>query len=256
MLKNERQAYIMDLIKRQQYVRVIELKDILGVSDETIRRDLIALEQTGQIHCVHGGAVYDSSSINEYAVSVRMRQHQAEKEAICREAATLIKSNSSMTIAASTTVAYLGDHLAKKDNITLVTNSVILANRVSVNGSNKVILVGGEYWVDDQKSMGQMAASEIGRFNTDVAFISVSGISIEKGMTEYKESEMEITRAVMKSAKRVILLNDYTKFDIVAFRQVAAVSEISDIVTDWRTSAETIAKYEALGIKVHVASRK
>lgn len=255
MLKTERQNYIMDLIKRQRYVRVMELKDLLNVSDETIRRDLSVLEKKGLLHCVHGGAVYDSSSVNEYHVNIRMRQNQAEKDAVCRTAASLIHEGESLTVAASTTTAYLGEYLEKKNGLTLVTNSVLLANKVSFNESNHVILAGGDFWNEEQKTMGAMAVAEIEKFNVDAAFISVSGITAEKGLTEYREAEAELTRAVIRGARRVILLNDYTKFDFTAFRQVAPTDRIHDIVTDWHTPTAVCAQYEQMGICVHRARK-
>ena len=146
MLKSERYQKIMELIRQQQSVKVTELQAMFHVSDETIRRDLAALEQQGLLRCIHGGAVYDAFTAKEYHVDVRIQTNPLEKEAICREASKLIRDGESLAIEASTTTLPLGPLLAQKNNLTVVTNSILLANQISENTNNEVILAGGRIW--------------------------------------------------------------------------------------------------------------
>ena len=251
MLKSERQKLIMEEINRQQYVKVSELKDEFGVSDETIRRDLTELERVGRVHCVHGGAVLDSSSINEYHVNVRTRQNQAEKEAICKEAAKLVGARESITILGSTTTLFLGECLQRREGLTVVTNSLPIANKLSENNANEVILAGGRFFYDDQKSMGDLAEHIIGNLYVDKVFFSVAGVSPQNGIMEYNEQEMRLTRCAIKQARRRILLSDYSKFDETAFRRIADIGAVTDIVTDWRTPLAELKEYEERGIQIH-----
>lgn len=255
MLKRERFQFIMDRIREQQNVRVRELKDALHVSDETIRRDLAELEQQGFLRCVHGGAVYDSSTTNEYRVEVRIQNNPLEKEAICREAARLVKDGQSLEIAASTTTLPLGKHLAEKNNLMVVTNSIPLAHQIAANETNRVILTGGNFWSRDQKLMGPMTVQAFRRFRADLCFFSVSGISRTEGVTEYAQEESEVVRAVMEAGREKILLNDSTKFEVVAFNRLCEAGNLDRIITDWHIAKNELACYTSMGIRVTCAAR-
>ena len=254
MLKTERQKIILELLQKEKNVKVRDLKERFEVSDETVRRDLNELEKHGVLRCVHGGAVYNSPMTHEYAVDQRIKHNQQEKEAICRRAAELVEDGSSVAIEASTTTLFLGNYLTLKNNLTVITNSIYLANTLVGNPTNRVKLVGGDLWVKDQKVMGADAEAGFVNYHVDIAFFSVSGISPDLGIFEFTEIERDLTRAVMKSAETRILLNDITKYDCKAFCKIAGIEDIDEIVTDWHVSNEMTAPYEKLGIRVHKAN--
>ena len=256
MLKNERHKFIINKIREQQNVHVKELKDYLQVSDETIRRDLMELESQGLLRCVHGGAVYDSLTANEYQVEVRINNNPMEKEAICREAAKLVQDGQSLAIVASTTTLPLGKHLARKNNLTVVTNSILLGNQISSNESNHVILTAGTIWHKPQKVMGPLAAYCFRQYRVDKAFFSISGISQSAGLTEYTEDEREIIQAAIEMSRERVLLNDSTKFEVVAFCRFAGTEVLHRIVTDWHISRKELSYYTAMGIKVACAGNE
>ena len=255
MLKSERQNMIMDIITRQQYVKVSDLKKEFGVSDETIRRDLAEIEASGRIRCVHGGAILDSSSVTEFDFNIRAKQNQIEKEAICREAAKLVNEKESIAILGSTTTMYMGDYLERRNNLTVLTNSIYVANKIAINRTNEVIFAGGVLRFDEQRTMGDLAEQVFDSFYVDKAFISVAGISPDGGITEYNELETRVTRRAMKNAKQVILLADHSKFNFIAFRKIVDTASISDIVTDWRSDPAELEAYEKMGVTVHRASK-
>lgn len=255
MLKRERQSLIMDIITREQYAKVTELKEQFGVSDETIRRDLSELEKAGRVHCVHGGAVLETSSINEFDFTVRAKQNQREKDAICREAAKLVKEREAIAILGSSTTMFMADALERKNNLTIVTNSIYTANKLSKNRSNEVIFTGGIINYDEQRAMGDITERTISDVFVDKTFFSVAGITIENGITEYNEMELRVVRQAMKNAKESILMLDHTKFGFTAFRQVSDIRSVHHIITDWRTPAAVLQEYEALGIDVRKAEK-
>lgn len=253
MLKTERQKIILDLLQKEQHVKVRDLKTRFDVSDETVRRDLNDLESQGFLRCVHGGAVYNSPTTHEYTVDQRVKQSQQEKEAICRKASELVADGESLAIAASTTTLFLGNYLALKNHLTVVTNSVYLANTIAGNETNKVKLVGGDIWLQEQKVMGADAELGFEQYCVDRAFFSVSGSSTELGIFEFTEVERNLTRSVIKSASSRILLSDVSKFGAKAFCRIAGIEAVHEIVTDWHVSSEMLEPYEALGIRVHKA---
>jgi len=255
MLKTERHKIILDIIHQQQNVRVTELKEMFGVSDETIRRDLLALEKDGQLRCVHGGAVYDSFTTNEYQVEVQIRRNQQEKEAICEEAVKLVQDGDSLAIVGSTTTLALGKFLAKKNKLTVITNSIQLANQISANNSNTVIMTGGKLWRDQQKMMGRLSAHCFKQYRVDKVFFSVTGISPEEGITEYTDAECEVIMAAMQIAREKILLCDYTKYKVVGFCKLSEASKVDTMVTDWHVDKEDMKPFEDLGIQMCYAEK-
>lgn len=250
MLKNERHEIIIDLIHQQHSVRVGELKRLFEVSDETVRRDLADLEKKGLLRCVHGGAVYDSPTTNEYHIEMRIKKNRQEKEAICAEAAKMVRDGESIAIVGSTTTWPLGQKLVQKNNLTVVTNSILLANQIGKNRSNQVILTGGVLWPDDQKLMGSLTEADFLKFNVDKVLFSAAGVSVENGISDYNETETELTKTVLQTSHRAIFLNDYTKFNVMAFRKVADIHAVQTIVTDWNASSGELKVYRDLGIQV------
>lgn len=256
MLKNERHEIILDLIHQQHNVKVSELKQLFEVSDETVRRDLAELEKKGLLRVVHGGAVYDSPTTNEYHIEMRIKNNRREKEALCAEAAKLVSDGESLSIVSSTTAWPLGSFLVRKNHLTVVTNSILLANQIAKNDTNTVILTGGTLWIKDQKMMGAMTQRAFREYNTDKIFFSVAGVSFERGITDYNEPESELTKAVLDTAHQKILLTDYSKMNVTAFRRIAGLDAIDTVVSDWNLTTADKKKFEERDIRVYKAARE
>ncbi|WP_329886297.1 DeoR/GlpR family DNA-binding transcription regulator [Pseudoramibacter faecis] len=255
MLKSERQNIILDLICQQNNVRVSELKTLFEVSDETIRRDFSEMEKKGLLRVVHGGAVYDSPTTNEYQIDLRIKKNRQEKEAICSEAAKYIDDGMSVAIVSSTTTWPMGKFLTLKNRLTVVTNSIMLAQQIAKNKENRVILVGGVLWQEDQKLMGSATEDTFSQFNVDVVLFSAAGITVKQGITDYNETEVELTKTVLKTGRKIIMLNDFTKFGTVAFRKIADIGAVDTIITDWNVSAGDHTDITDLGIDIIRASK-
>lgn len=255
MLKSERRELIIDTLRKERSVKITELMERFGVSNETIRRDLVYLEEQGMARCVYGGAVYDFLTTNEYNYSIRIKNNQQEKLCICREAAALVNDGDSIAIGGSTTTLELGRHLARKNRLTVVTNSLYIANEIASNTLNKVILTGGVLSRDEQKMTGPDTVASFGRYFVDKAFFSAAGISEEGGLTEYSEEERGITETLIRQAKKAILLNDTSKFNVTAFYKICDTREIDEIITDWRASARDVQAYENMGITLRRANK-
>ena len=255
MLKEQRQELIIKALKAQEHVTIEQLVTSLGVSAETIRRDLITLERKSLLRRTHGGAVLDDSTTNEYSIEERLRSNKDEKMAMCHLAAQLVEDGESIGIVASTTTLSLGTMLAAKNNLTVVTNSLIIGSAIATNETNKVILTGGDLWFADQKLMGERAEKGFGQYVVDKVFFSGRGISEVHGVTEYNSRECELTRAAVRSADCVVFLNDHSKFDVAAFRKVIPVSNLDYLITDWRTDSRVISTYSGMGMRVLQAKR-
>ena len=255
MLREKRREIIMNMVRSQQYVAVTELMDVLHVSNETVRRDLVSLKEQGLIHCVRGGAMHRAQTAIVDPTEVRRELNAVEKEEICRYAATLVDDGDSLAIGGATTTMTIGKYLAEKSQLTVITNSFDIGSDVKQNPSNTVILIGGELDAWERKTLGREAEDELRKLRVDKAFISAAGISAESGVTEYSEKENALSQTIIEIAQKTYLLNDYSKLGLVALRCTCGASRLAGIVTDWRANKQRIAEVEAEGIKVYTAEK-
>lgn len=231
--KEKRLKYILDELAQSKSVRISELVKELGVSRETIRKDLRLLETQGLLRCVHGGAVFESKVAQRYDVHQHMIKCVDEKKAICAAASKYIKDGDSIAIAGSTTTGYLGSYLLEKNNITLLTNSIYIADCAAGNPSNKVILLGGEYIKHQNITIGYDLQAMLKKYRVDKAFASGSGISENGGLTEFGVEDSQFLNVMLSIAEENYIMMDHTKFEVTALAYVCGIDEIDNVVTDW-----------------------
>lgn len=252
MLKEERQKSILEQLKRKNHVSVSDLTTLFHVSDETIRRDLKKLEKSGLVRCIRGGAVFKPQRAREISSDVRIGNHAVEKTEICRYAASLVNDGDSIVVTESTTTLPLARFLKEKNNITVITNSLILASEISENSSNTVILAGGQLDPSAKRTMGNHTLHDFEEINADKVFFSAAGISPD-GITEYSEVERDILRAVIAHCAKSYLLNDHSKFNSIALRNICPLNRLSGVITDWKTPHKTLSAYLDAGLEIFIA---
>lgn len=234
MLAVQRRAAILSELERKGIVRVSELVVMFGVSDMTIRRDLTALERQGMLHKVHGGAVlYAEPSTSEPGFEAKSARRLAEKEAIAARAATLVAPGSAIAVSAGTTTHLFARHLVDIPDLTVVTNSVWVADVLyrSASESVTVLLTGGLRTPSDAL-VGPIAISALRSLHLDTVFMGVHGMDLYSGFSTPNLLESETNRAMIRSARRLIVLADSTKWGVVGLSSMAELSEASMIITD------------------------
>ena len=234
--KEKRLKYIIDELAQSKTVRISALVDELGVSRETIRKDLRQLEQQGMLKCVHGGAVFESRVSQAYDVHQHMIKCVDEKKAICAAAAEWIRDGDSIAIAGSTTTEYLGSYLMERSDITLVTNSIYIADCTAGNPSNKVILLGGEYVKQQNKTIGYDLQEMLKRYRVDKVFASGSGLAGNSGLTEFGMEDGRFLRAMLDIASENYIMMDSTKIGTTALTCVCDIDRIDNVITDWHAN--------------------
>jgi DeoR/GlpR family transcriptional regulator of sugar metabolism len=240
LLAEQRRALILDEVRRRGGVRVNELTRRLNVSDMTIRRDLDALARQGTLEKVHGGAVpVLEASTHEPGFEAKSALEPTAKEDIAREAARLVAPGSSVALSGGTTTYALAHHLLQVEGLTVVTNSVRVADvfehalRSGGTGpqATTVVLTGGVRTPSDSL-VGPIADRAIRSLHFDLLFLGSHGISLEAGLSTPNLAEAETNRTFVASARRVVAVADHTKWGTVGLSTFAALSEVDTLVTD------------------------
>jgi DeoR/GlpR family transcriptional regulator of sugar metabolism len=243
LLAEQRRALILDEVRRRGGVRVNELTRKLSVSDMTVRRDLDALARQGVIEKVHGGAVpVVEASTHEPGFEVKSTLELTAKEDIARVAATMAVPGSAIALSGGTTTYALAQHLLDVPELTVVTNSVRVADvfhtaqRSAATGGPRagaatVVLTGGVRTPSDSL-VGPVADQAIGSLHFDVLFLGVHGISVEAGLSTPNLAEAETNRRFVHSARRVVVVADHTKWGTVGLSTIARLGDADVLVTD------------------------
>ncbi|MET9834715.1 DeoR/GlpR family DNA-binding transcription regulator [Streptomyces sp. NPDC006385] len=240
LLAEQRRALILDEVRRRGGVRVNELTRKLGVSDMTVRRDLDALARQGVLEKVHGGAVpVVEASTHEPGFEAKSGLELTAKEDIARAAAELVAPGSAIALSGGTTTYALAHQLVDVPDLTVVTNSVRVADvfhaaqRTSGprQGAATVVLTGGVRTPSDSL-VGPVADQAIGTLHFDVLFLGVHGISVEAGLSTPNLAEAETNRRLVQSARRVVVVADHTKWGVVGLSSFATLEQVDTLVTD------------------------
>jgi DeoR/GlpR family transcriptional regulator of sugar metabolism len=249
MLARQRQARILEEVRRAGGARVSELTLLLGVSDMTIRRDLDQLAADGAIQKVHGGAVLGSHVTEEPGFEAKSSLAQPAKQAIATRAAELIDSGTAIALSAGTTTWALGQHLAAIQGLTIVTNSTTVADTISGNEANKqtVILTGGVR-TPSAALVGPVADATIRSLHFDQLFLGVHGMDAHAGFTTPNLAEAETNRALIARAREVVVVADSSKWGTVGLADFGPLSVADVLITDeGLTSDARAAISEAVG---------
>jgi DeoR family fructose operon transcriptional repressor len=257
MYKIERKSEIVSILEQSGKVDVAELSQRLSASRETIRRDLQEMEEDGILKRTHGGAVfagsYPGSSI-ELPVSVREVQHPAEKDAICRKAASLIRDGDNIFLDNSSTCLYLLKYIPPKANVTIITNSVkLLSESVNHLGPNHlVICLGGIFHASNHSLYGNTALKNAADFYPSKMFMSCSGIR-PGSVTDTSILEVDLKRMMIERSQEVILLADHSKFTRSGQVFLSDFSGIDMLITDKKATPDQAEFLSGTGTELLVA---
>ncbi|WFE39209.1 DeoR/GlpR family DNA-binding transcription regulator [Micromonospora sp. WMMD998] len=231
MLAQQRQSAILELIRRRGGVRVSHLVSRFGVSDMTIRRDLEVLAERGLIDKVHGGATLAGpGSTEEPGFAAKSARQQAEKRAIVERAAGLVEPGMAVALSAGTTTAALAARLAEVRGLTVVTNSIPVADAL-YQTDQTVVLTGGIRTPSDALT-GPVAEAAIAALNVDLLFLGVHGMSRRTGFTTPNLLEAAVNRRLIGAARRLVVLADHTKWETIGIATIAPLEEADVLITD------------------------
>lgn len=238
MLPIERKNEILAKLLAEGKVIVSDVAELYSVTEETIRRDLDKLEKEGLAKKTYGGAVKVENVNVELPYTVRKQTNVHGKRLIAEKIATLIKDGDYLLLDSSTTALFTVKTISDLHNITLLTNSIEVLLEMPQNSDWRVICTGGEFMQSSLSFAGRQVESIIDDYNVDLAVISCKGLDMEKGITDTRDYSAQIKKSFMKSAKKVLLAVDSTKFDKTSFVRFADISDVDIVVTDTEPSEE------------------
>jgi DeoR family transcriptional regulator, fructose operon transcriptional repressor len=251
MTAEERKHRIEGYLQRVEFASLEELSQHVNASVSTVRRDLTTLEATGNLRRTHGGARIVTPKSDEFAFSARDTHELAEKEAIGRACAELIGRNQSVILDAGTTVYHVARHLEEKAP-QIMTNSLPVANLFASANQVEVILSGGVIYPRLGVLVGPLTVEAFSKMRADVAIMGAGGITLE-GITNSHTLLIEIQRAMLKAAQKVVLCLDHTKFGRQSFSLLCGLDMVDTIVTDSLAPLELVAGLRERGVDVIVA---
>lgn len=229
--RSQRQREIMSRLRSGRTLSVTALAADFAVSDETIRRELRALEDQGAIIREHGGARM-ASPVFEGPLSQRMEENADAKLRIARAAAELVPDGAIVFIDSGTTSCFIAKQLVDRRSLTVITNSLHVANDLGGINNNRLFLAAGLMDYDYHAFSDHNAQAYVAGFTPHLAILSVGGITVDRGLMDFHPGEAAMSRIAYATSKQVLLGADSSKFGRYALLQTAALSDVDILVTD------------------------
>ncbi|MFC0214567.1 DeoR/GlpR family DNA-binding transcription regulator [Paenibacillus chartarius] len=258
MFVEERKHIILDKLEKEVRVDVLELSQLMGVSESTVRRDLRELEEANLLKRTHGGAVSIKLAAKqnvtvEPSFAEKEIQAKLEKQAIARKAAGLIKNGDTILLDSGTTTFYILQELNAFEQLTVVTNAVIPPQYLNLHAGIELIFLGGSYRSSTQSLVGMLTELCLSQLRVDKCFIATNGVDVRSGLTTPNMAEAEIKRKMISCAREVILVTDSSKFGNSSFAKFAELDHIDICITDSGIHDEDKNSLHSRGITVVVA---
>jgi DeoR/GlpR family transcriptional regulator of sugar metabolism len=239
--KKNRHLLIIALLKNKPFLKIDELCQELNISPATVRRDLTELEQSRSIIRINGGAIVqprsDESPDNQSAPDPFL----SEKRKIAEAAAALVKAGDTLFLDAGSTNLEIAYRLADFSNITIVTNSIVIAHTFINRKDLSVIICGGTLGEANPYSIvGPVAEKMISMFRANICFLGASGFHIKQGITDRYLATARIKENMIANSTKVCLATDSSKFGVINSAFVCPIESISHIITDNMAPKEDI----------------
>ena len=231
MLKKERQAMILETVKDRRYCTVHFLSQKLSVAPITVRRDLVEMEAAGLITRCHGGATVPSHENREVPFAVRNQSHFSVKEKLAKQAAALICDGDVVFLDASSTVSHITEYLTPEQNLTVITNSTIVAERLKEKRI-RCYLTGGMLVENSHALVGSIAQQTVAGLYANISFFSAQGIDENGVISDQSEAESALRRQMLQNAQKQIFLFDSSKYGKRFAFQICTTDTITQVITD------------------------
>jgi DeoR/GlpR family transcriptional regulator of sugar metabolism len=254
MLTEHRRQVILQRLQTRKAVKTSDLSETFSVSSMTIRNDLNALAEQGQLVRVHGGAIALQWLTTEPSYEDKANVNQSEKEAIGREAASLVEEGMAIFVGNGTTTIEIIRHLPQDRRFRVFTNALNHALEVRQLPQAEVFVVGGYLREVSLAMVGTLAHQALKGIYFDISFLGVNGISIEHGLTIPSLEEAETAAEIIECSQRTIVVTDHTKFGIVAHGKIADITDIDAIITDSGLDARLMDRLSKLDVEINTVT--
>lgn len=260
MLSEQRYKIIMDLLEQEPIVKNNALCKLMSTTRETVRRDLMTLEEKGLLKRIRGGAmkITKGSAPSAYESFHERKQSQVVyKEHIAKEAVKLIQDGQVVALDSGTTALLLARELKGRfRSLTVVTNSLAITNELAGAAGIELIVTGGVYKEDEEAFLSDFASLIFSKIHVDIFFLTTCGISVEAGVTYQRMDEILVQTKMMKAADCTIAIVDSSKLGVNSLVRMCGIESIAALVTDVGISAEQKRRFEKAGVHVVVAPER
>jgi DeoR/GlpR family transcriptional regulator of sugar metabolism len=251
MKKAARQQQIVARLAESPAIRISHLANALGVSTETVRRDVDELTRRGVVDRTYGGAIIRHTGFQP-GFGERERLAVAERARIGRAAAALVRPGDVLMVDSGSTTAQFARALAAAGvDITVITNSLGVANALADAPALRVIVCPGDLSGRERGLYGAETAAFLSRFNADIAFIGATGLTLE-GPTDVETRACWVKRTMLQRTARRVLLADSSKFGRSHLEVVCPWENLTDLITDRRPEETLAERVEHGGTRLHV----
>jgi DeoR/GlpR family transcriptional regulator of sugar metabolism len=254
---HRRREEIAGLVEDGQRVSVADLTARFGVTDASIRRDLILLEGAGRLRRIHGGAVSHAARLAAGAYTTKLRLHRDEKARIGLAAARLIQPGEIVLFDSGTTVAQVAAQmpaaLRAPNAITAVTYSLPVIDELGGWEAPHMVVVGGLYLPEYRAFVGPETIDGLRDLAADVIFLGCDGLTVDAGLTTPHVLVAEVGAAATARSRRVVAVADSSKIGRQGFKPIVALADVDMLITDDAADAELVAQIRATGVEVILA---
>jgi DeoR family transcriptional regulator, aga operon transcriptional repressor len=248
----ERHQFILERLKKEGIVKVVDLCNELNVSSVTIRKDLQFLENKNLVYRTHGGGTTSNPYTSDRPVKEKASIMAGEKSSIGEAAAALIEPNDCVLIASGTTVHSLARSIQPKGGLTVITAALNVAMELTHHHDIEVIQLGGIIRKSSSSVTGAYAEKILDDFSCSKLFLGVDGIDLEFGLTTTNMMEAQLNRKMISAAQKTIVLADSSKFGKRGFGRICGLEEIEHVITDSNISDHTVGTLRSMGIEVTI----
>jgi len=247
-----RLAAIIRKLEQDGVVHVAELSKELDVSVVTIRHDLMLLEKEGRLKRFSGGARQVEAF--QFADFTQRKQLNREKKLrIAEEAAKLVHDGDTLFINSGSSTYYFAQQLKEHKNLSIVTNSLYVAEELGQIPTFRVILLGGNINAQFAFTSGDDTVAQLNRYCADQAFLSVDGICLDGRITTYHSDEAAVCRLMMERAGTTVVTADYSKIGKEGFTYISDVQQMNTLLTDRQADERVVEHLREAGVRVIVA---
>ncbi len=252
MNKSARLSAVLERLADGGSVDVGDLAEEFGVSQATVRRDLLALEQHRLLVRTHGGAIAKAVSY-ELPLRYKTVRHAEEKRRIAKEAAKLVTEAMTIGLTGGTTTTEIARALADRQGLTIVTNALNIASELAIRPDIKLMVTGGVVRSQSYELSGPVADTSLSGIRMDLAFIGVDGVDARAGCTTYQEVEAHTNGVMVEHSSHVVVVADGSKVGKVAFARICEISAVDELLTDESADPAAVQALASSGLRVRFA---
>lgn len=234
-------------------IRVVDLANSLAVSDATVRRDLEAMQHQGLLTRTHGGAMLPQMAAFEISFDESRTRALSEKQAIGLLAAQQVREGETIIIESGSTTLEMARCLGEFNQLTVMTNSLAICKELANNPGIEILVLGGALRRQSASLVGNWVVEILKNVRVDVAFLGANGISAAFGISAPNVYTALTRKAMMDAAHRRVALADHSKLGVEALYRVAAVDELTMLITDSQATSEQLAQLRNAHVEVLIA---